>query len=349
MKIIHVNLASGFRGGERQTVLLIQNLATLGHEQALVCCENSHMRSILKKVPKLVFINGSSFLSGHFSSFSADIVQAHEGKAVYWAFIHKLLFNTPYIITRRIPKPVSNSLKYRLTYNSASGIVAISNKIMQGLTHFPAPELRLIHSVASKQDVKHEVVTEVRRQFPNKIIIGNVAALVDRDKGQSTLLKTAEILQKTQPQCHFVFLGEGKDELALKESAKHLNNVSFLGFVTDVTSYISAFDIFAFPSRSEGLGSILLDVINCKVPIIATNIDGIPDIIQNEKTGILIPVDSPEILANSIVRYIKDPELVTRVTDNALDRMYIFSPEHMAENYNKLYMSVLKMDVNNHG
>lgn len=88
LRIMHVNLARGFRGGERQTELLIQTLAAHGVSQQLVCRGDSPLRAHLQGTPGLKFVTANHQLMGHWRAEPADLVHAHEAKAVHWAWLH---------------------------------------------------------------------------------------------------------------------------------------------------------------------------------------------------------------------------------------------------------------------
>ena len=80
---------------------------------------------------------------------------------------------------------------------------------------------------------------------------------------------------------------------------------------------IQCFDLFVFPSLNEGLGSVLFDVMQSNVPIIASDIGGIPDIIQNEKNGILVPIKESEAIYNAIIRLYNDEALRKKFANEA--------------------------------
>ena len=86
MKVLHVNLARGFRGGERQTELLIRALSDLDIQQVLACRPDSPLRDRLQGTSGLSFCDAAGQLSGHSLKAQADIVHAHEAKGVHWAW-----------------------------------------------------------------------------------------------------------------------------------------------------------------------------------------------------------------------------------------------------------------------
>ena len=110
MKIAHVNFAKGFRGGERQTALLIRELeAANAGKQVLLCRWDSPLREELQDLKNLTFVNSSNIFSGHFAFKGADIIHAHEAKGAHWAFLEHQIRKIPYLITRRVTNLLRNN------------------------------------------------------------------------------------------------------------------------------------------------------------------------------------------------------------------------------------------------
>lgn len=347
MRIAHVNLASGFRGGERQTVLLIRNLARFGLSQVLVCKKKSPLRSQLADVDGLVFVSAKNQLSGHLKCPDVDIVHAHEAKGVHWAYLHYLLRRIPYVITRRVDAKIKNKLFNRLTYGRAARRVSISNEIRELMSSSGFGESTLIHSASANFKPDSVGIEKIKSQYEGCFLIGQAGALVDKHKGQRIAIGAAKILEGKYPGIKFIFLGSGEDEAVLKSESKGFRNILWLGFKDNVADYISALDLFIFPSRNEGLGSVLLDVMNLNVPIIATNVGGIPDIVKDRETGLLIKPNSALALADAIEELYLDAELRKTLVNGASVFVKDFSPEIMAGKYYSTYQDILKKIHNN--
>ena len=148
-------------------------------------------------------------------------------------------------------------------------------------------------------------------------------------------------LQLTHPNIHLILLGKGCDEQNYKEQSKDLTNITFEGFVSNVGDYIQCFDIFVFPSLHEGLGSILFDIMQSNIPIIATNTGGIPDIITNDKNGILVPIKDNDAIYNAIVKLYKDKKLRERLANEALKDIDNYSFETMTNKYETIYKEII--------
>ena len=346
IEIGHVNLSRGFRGGERQTELLISELAKKGIQQKLICRKGSKIAFDLSKTQNLEIFELERCidlrLNGHKPLSSCTIIQAHEARAAQWACLHKLLYGTPYVITRRVPEAIRSNFFNKKIYLSADAIVGISNAICTILEKTFSVKPILIPSACAHFEPNSESLTKLATKYSGRFIVGNIGALVDKHKGQSVLINAARVLKKSIPNLLVVFLGDGKDKEKLIEQSKDISDfVEFVGFVNNVADYIHIMDVFAYPSNYEGLGSVLLDVMEQGVPIVATNVDGIPDIVKNETTGLLIQRGNYRELASSILRLKDDDRLRSRVILKGKELSNSFSPETMASRYLNLYYKIL--------
>ena len=139
-------------------------------------------------------------------------------------------------------------------------------------------------------------------------VVGNVAALVPH-KGQRHLVDAAQLVVREIPDARFVILGEGelREHLEKQVHEHHLEKHVWLpGFRTDVLGCIKAFDLFVMSSVTEGLGTSLLDAMAASRPIVATSAGGIPEIVEDGVTGLLVPPRDHTALAAAIVRALND-------------------------------------------
>ena len=164
---------------------------------------------------------------------------------------------------------------------------------------------------------------------------------MDRHKGQSVLIEAGKKFLEKHLDTVFLFLGAGDDLERFKAQAKD-ERFKFLGFKKNVVDYIEAFDLFAFPSRNEGLGSTLLDVMDHNIPIIASNVDGIPEIVIHEKTGLLFENGNADDLYSKLEQMYQDKQLQQTCINNAKAQLDNFTAEHMTQSYKALYKEILK-------
>jgi len=154
-------------------------------------------------------------------------------------------------------------------------------------------------------------------------VVGNVAALVPH-KGQRYLIEAAHLVVQQMSDARFIILGEGE----LREHLEHLvrehhleKHVLLPGFRTDVLGCIKGLDLFVMSSVTEGLGTSLLDAMACARAIVATRAGGIPEIVEDEVNGLLVPPRDHTALAQAIVRALKDEALRRRMGDAGLARV----------------------------
>jgi glycosyltransferase involved in cell wall biosynthesis len=146
----------------------------------------------------------------------------------------------------------------------------------------------------------------------------------------------------THPDVRFVLVGGGRDEAALRAAAAGLPNVVFTGEVRDVPTYLAAFDLFIYPSRHEGMGSALLDAMVAGLPIVATRVGGIPEIVRSGANGLLCEVDDIPGLASAVLALHADAGLRSRFGATNRAAAADYSPGNMTARYMELYDAVLR-------
>ena len=338
MHILHVHLGKSHRSSWRQTELLISELAREPDIcQSLVCHIDSPLRDSLASLPVRI-VPVCSRLGGH--GIAADIVHAHEAWAVRWTSVHALLRRTPYVLTRRESAPMQDTWKNRLVYGRAACITALTSPIAKELETWLGKEVVCIPGCSARLQENFRKTQKIWEQFAGKILVGHIGALVDRVKGQSLILDAARRLRTSYPELHFLFWGDGEDRDFLCQRSEDLENVSWMGFEPDIGPCIAALDLFVFPSHSEGRGSILLDVMDFGVPVIASKLGGIPDIIVHNVNGELLSSLNSEELEKAIIRLYTDKDLARKYVRAGRERVKNFTPQITAVRYLKVYHRV---------
>ncbi len=340
-RVTHVNLARGFRGGERQTELLIKGLAERGLAQRLVAREGGPLALKLHDVPGLEIRDTRGLVSAAWRcGGDCTVVHAHEGRAVHAAHLRNLFRGTPYIVTRRVTKRPTASPLTRRAYRRAARVVAISRSIAAILCEYePALALEIVPDAIAHLPTFASSLARLRERYRDCFVIGHVGAL-DRRKGQSIIVEVARRLQRTYPDIRFVLVGSGRDEGRLRGQADGLRNVAFTGFVEDVGNYLSVFDLFVFPSNVEGLGSAVLDAMDYGLPVIATRVGGLPELVRHEENGLLIEPDNADQLEFAILTLYHDPERRAAMAERAREFSQAFTPARMVDRYLEIYRKV---------
>lgn len=343
--VLHINLARGWRGGEQQTYLLIKELAAAGYRQGLCANVGELLAADVKNIPGVAIHSPGECLRGRDMARRYDIAHAHEARAVYLAWWLKLTQKVPYIITRRMQQPPKRRVLTKSAYKNASALIGISSAACESVKRFCSGKaVKKIPSAHSNLEPDLKVSKEIRSRWKtnsNTVIIGHAGALKDSHKGQSVLIEAGLHLKKTGANFKIVFLGDGPDRNRLEKKSEELDFVQFEGHVTQIENYIAAMDLFVFPSHHEGLGSVLLDVMSLGVPIIATRVGGIPDIITNE-TGTLVDPNSANQIEGVIHDFMLFRERYFAIARKAKANSIAMSPSKMAEKYMSVYGAVNK-------
>jgi len=147
--------------------------------------------------------------------------------------------------------------------------------------------------------------------YKDDIWLGFIGEL-NRNKNVSLALKAVAKVLQAGINIFFAVVGDGEDRLALEDEMRELKidqNVRFLGFISDAPKLMKAFDIFVLPSRKEGMPYVLLEAERAGVPIIASAVGGIPEIIHDGDNGLLFQSENLEQLTAALMRLCKDQEL----------------------------------------
>lgn len=235
-------------------------------------------------------------------------------------------------------------LAHYATLLLAHTTICVSNAMKRDTRHMPFVERScvVIHNgisefpMALREDAHMILAPHI--SFP--IWIGTIAEL-HPTKQLPVLIEAFARIQDAYPDVTLLIMGEGSERLRLEELVRAhglQDRVRLRGHVEDASAYLRAFDIFVLPSRSEGLGYVLLEAGLAGLPVIASNVGGIPEIIEDSVTGSLFPRGDTDRLAGLLVQYLDDARLRARVGDALYTRVISdFSLEKMVNETLALY------------
>lgn len=223
-------------------------------------------------------------------------------------------------------------------------IVAVSRPIMDGLLKGGIPPDRLVYveNGVEVDRLDKSGAGKVRKelQLPEGTTILGMTGRLSKEKGHKYLFSAIQNMENVI----IIVVGSGPLESRLKKLAENLNitkKVVFVGFKTNVNDYLAAMDIFLLPSLTEGLPLSLLEAMAAEKPIIASQVGGIPTVIEDRKTGLLVKPRDPVALKKAISTFIEDKDLAVRLALNARNlAVERFSLEKMAKTYESLYLDV---------
>jgi glycosyltransferase involved in cell wall biosynthesis len=276
----------------------------------------------------------------------ADLLHAHESHAAHGAYLRHRVAGVPYLITRRVCNVPGGDPFTRAVYRRAAAVASVSASVAEVMAEYaPGTPRRVIHSATSELIVDPPVAASLREGMAGRTVIGQIAALDEKTKGQSYVIRAARELAADYPELLFLLVGGGPDEAWLKSLAAGLDNVRFTGFVTNVGDYLSALDIFMLPSMNEGLGGIVLDAMQFGLPVIATRVGGLPEVVSDGRSGLLVPPADVAALKAAIIALAEDPGLRARMGAEGRGMAEDFAPAKMAAHYSGLYREILGKEL----
>jgi len=322
---LHVDTARSWRGGQNQVLLTVLGLRARGHRTALVAHPRGELRRRASEGPDLIPIAASGEmdlkaawqLSRVLRMLRPTVVQAHDAHAVAMVALARSLGRLApqprFLVSRRVDFHIRRNAFSRWKYGQVELFLCASDAIRTMLIGdgVPAERTTTVHDGVDLEHVEAAPHLDVRAELwlpSGAPVIGNVAALVPH-KGHRYLINAAALVVRRVPDARFVIVGEGELEATLRKQIKDLHlekHVLLAGFRPDALSLQKGFDLFAMSSVTEGMGSVLLDAMAIGQPIVATSAGGIPEVITDGRTGVLVPPRDAEALAAAIVTLLGD-------------------------------------------
>ncbi len=233
---------------------------------------------------------------------------------------------------------IANNRRWR-TYNAinrivlrfASGIVAVSADIKRDLVQSGIRHSK-ISVLANAVDIGENSGSSNARRLSNRALNGFqqdefVVGFVGRlsaEKGLVNFLKACEILVRNGINLRPLIVGDGPQRMELEDLSRQLHldkRVLFTGFQEDILQWHACMDVFVLPSLTEGTPMALLEAMASSLPVVASAVGGIPQVVTHGKTGLLFPAGNADEIANSILSIFRDSEMGRHLATNALVHM----------------------------
>jgi glycosyltransferase involved in cell wall biosynthesis len=283
-----------------------------------------------------------------------NLIQTHGYKSNTIGFFLQLLCRRPWIgfahgyIDDNSKNRFYNRID-RLVLRRADRIVAVSNSMKALLTQHgvAAHKIRVIHNAIDPNETVPDTSSEEIRQrhglTSNQKVIGVIGRL-NPEKGQMIFLRAMEKTARSFPGVKALIIGDGQDRAMLdgycREKALS-DHVVFLGHQEKIADYYQVLDLLVLPSLSEGLPNTVLEAMSFGVPVLATAVGGVPEIIQNGN-GMMVPPNDPEALAEKMMDLLRDGALRQAIGLKGKNSLYPrFAPEYRVRQIVNLYEELL--------
>ena len=215
----------------------------------------------------------------------------------------------------------------RWSLRAADRIVAVCGPFREQLVSagIPRKKIEVLHNSAAVVDsIFRDEADAIKQRFAldkgSKVLIA--IGRLSYEKGHADLLKALDELRRSRPHLRWkcLIVGSGPEQANLEAMVRQQgldSGVTFAGQQADVLPILQASDLMILPSHSEGSPHVVLEAMAAGVPIVATNVGGVPEILTDGKTAILVPPRDPEAMASGIARVLESPETAASLAANA--------------------------------
>ncbi len=363
MRILQFDTGRFWRGGQQQVAYLLEGLIEHGVSTVLAAPPGSPLLQWAAEKGVSVRplaargdldVVAAARLAQLMTAERFDLLHCHTAHALGVAVLALAWLRRPPVLVATQRTDFAGGWLRRSKLRRCACVIAISQGLVQRLQALGLESERVV-CISDGVDIDRFAPATnraaVRRQIREKLEVPADARVVltagylSAEKGHRDLLTAAEIVHSRWPQAWFVVAGEGPLRHSLQQQAGRAGlPVKFPGFwpPADMPRLLASADVFVLPSRSEALGSVLLEAMACGLPVVATRVGGIPEVVEPGRTGLLVPAGQPAALAEAIGSLLTDPEAALQMGRQA--RSYVLekrSSRLMVAQTLKLYRRLL--------
>jgi len=275
---------------------------------------------IIKTKPEIIYLLSSEAgFSGAIAGSCYGFFSRKKIKIIYriggWAFKEprSIIIKKIYLWAEKISAPFKDIIIVNSEFDRQLAIknkITRPEKIITIYNGISINDLKFLPKEQAKKFIESKI-ENLKLKIENSILVGTIANLY-KNKGLDFLILAIARIKKSQPNWQFIIIGEGSERLNLKKliiNNELENDILLFGSIPDAYKYLKAFDLFILPSVKEGQPWVILEAMAAETPIVATNIAGISEMIENEKSGLLIEPADPDALAAAIEKILTHPSL----------------------------------------
>jgi len=247
--------------------------------------------------------------------------------------IVSLLSTTARSFTRRLVARFILPLAIKMVYPSANAIICVSKGVAEDLSKMIKSQMDVIYNPIVSDDLYKLAEEEYSfGNIPTIIMVGRLTKVKD----YPNLLKAFNLVLK-QKEARLVILGEGPEEGNIERLTKELGlseKVILLGFQKNPYKYMKGASVFVLSSFHEGFGNVIVEAMACGTPVISTNCSGPSEIIENGKSGLLVPVGDSKALAEAIIKVLNNDH---NFSEEGKKRAQSFSIKESVKQYEEVF------------
>ena len=339
LKVLHVIDHLGYGGAPTAVKNIAERMGHAGIE-TFVCALRANPNPMPVST-NLISLNSHKYspfvvsaIAKLCKKYEIDIVHAHLQKAVIGSLLAGFLCKSKIVVHEHGPILTGGfGILYRLLLRAlvrnAAVLVANSQATRLALnrtTGVPQERIPVVGNFIdfARFDPKLYNREKVRKNLgisKDQTVVGYVGRL-DPDKGPDLAVGAAKILSDRGRHCRFLIVGEGRERGTLEEMIRRLDlgeTVTLTGLCPNPAELMAAFDIGLVPSRCEAFGITAVELMRMMIPVIASPAGGLVELVQNQKTGILLDKLTTEQIADAIDRLAREPSLIEAIIAGAED------------------------------
>lgn len=346
-RILHVDSGRNWRGGQRQVFLLAVGLHDRGYRTLVVAPTGSPLIRHAEKAGLPTYrltlrgewdIRAARELRAVAREWHADLIHAHDARSHSIALLSQLFRRkTRVVVTRRVAFPPK---RIRLKYGRrVDAFIAISHAVKHAMVTagIKPDRIEVVYSGVPAPQLNRPRDWRRERGWPSNTVICGIVGAMTREKGLDSVAGISrrlpgDIFRRTR----LLLLG-GKGKGATTVAGVEGFDA---GFIEEIHDAVAGVDVLWHPARSEGLGTAVIDAMALGVPPIAFAVGGLPEVIEDGKSGRLVPPGDMAEFARAATELITDDGLRARLADGARKRAREFDAGRMIERTAEVYNRV---------
>ncbi|MBI3755207.1 MAG: glycosyltransferase family 4 protein [Deltaproteobacteria bacterium] len=359
LTILHTESSKGWGGQENRTLKESIGLKKMGAKIIIACPSDS-------KLAKVGADNGIEMktikMESSFSPFAiasllkivkkekVNIICTHSGKdSMLGAIAGRLSKMKPKIVrTRHLALPITSKITYSIFPHK---VVTVSEYVRKYLVEEKGIAADKVFSIPTGVDLEVfniDVVKAVSREAlgisPDAVIVGTIAIL-RRKKGHHTLLDAIPLVLKEIPNAAFLFVGDGPQRENIEKKLSELGiagSVKLLGLRKDIPEILKTIDLFVLPTLQEALGTSFLEAMAMSKPVVGTRVGGVPEVVNEGVSGMLVEPENSAALADAIINLLKNRDKMKKMGDEGRRIVETkYSVDVMVKNLYDFYKSII--------
>ncbi len=320
MNILFISSIQMWGGGEVWLLDIMSGLKERGHFVSLICRSKTELA---QNASTQGFDVHTIRIGGDFDPFviwnarrimkekKVDVICTNMDKDLRFGGIAAKLAGVRGIVpSREIDYPLKNTLRYRFAYNVLATKIVVNSKATQQTILASAPWLdakrtKIIYKGIELSRYNNGTTNDIRNEFhlPSSAPLVTFVGQLDERKGLHYLLEAWHSVHTEFPEAMLFIVGKGKMENEIQQFISKHNlqkNIVLTGFRSDVPNILLQSSMLVLPSLWEGFGYVLVEAMAAKLPTVATATSSIPEIVEHDKSGILVPPKNSDALARAI-------------------------------------------------